>query len=73
MVIIWGIILIGTGWANNFATLVALRVLLGALEAPVAPGNFIILTMWYTRDEQPVRAGLFYTGNYLDTLLGVYI
>ena len=63
MIITWGIILIGTGWAKNFATLVALRVLLGALEAPVAPGNFIILTMWYTRAEQPVRAGLFYTGS----------
>ena len=59
MVIIWGIILIGTGWAKNFATLIVLRVLLGALEAPVAPGNFIILTMWYTRAEQPVRTGLF--------------
>ncbi|KAI8316777.1 putative transporter [Colletotrichum sp. SAR11_59] len=34
----------------------------GALEAPVAPGNFIIMTMWYTREEQPIRAGLFYTG-----------
>ncbi|KAJ0337442.1 hypothetical protein COL154_013129 [Colletotrichum chrysophilum] len=33
-----------------------------ALEAPVAPGNFIIMTMWYTREEQPIRAGLFYTG-----------
>ncbi|KAK1657224.1 major facilitator superfamily domain-containing protein [Colletotrichum godetiae] len=38
------------------------HVLLGALEAPVAPGNFIIMTMWYTRREQPVRVGLFYTG-----------
>ncbi|KAH8893996.1 MFS general substrate transporter [Thozetella sp. PMI_491] len=65
--IIWGFVLIGTGFAQNFATLIVLRILLGALEAPVAPGNFILMTMWYNRKEQPVRAGLFYTG--LATLL----
>lgn len=63
VMVLWGFLLIGAGFANNFATMVATRVLLGALEAPVAPGNFIIMTMWYTRREQPVRAGLFYTGQ----------
>jgi ACS family allantoate permease-like MFS transporter len=60
--LIWGVILIGTGFANNFATLIALRVLLGALEAPIVPGNFLILGMWYTRREQPIRTGLMFTG-----------
>lgn len=46
---IWGIVLIGTGFSNNFATLIALRVLLGALEAPVVPGNYLIVGMWYSR------------------------
>ncbi|KAL6354254.1 hypothetical protein LRP88_11580 [Fusarium phalaenopsidis] len=40
------------------------RILLGALETPVAPGNFLIMTMWYTREEQPAGAGLFYTGSF---------
>ncbi|CAG9990883.1 unnamed protein product [Clonostachys byssicola] len=60
--ILWGLILIGTGFANNFASLMALRVLLGALEAPIVPGNFLVLGMWYTRREQPLRTGLMYTG-----------
>ncbi|KAM5342279.1 hypothetical protein ACJ41O_013245 [Fusarium nematophilum] len=60
--LLWGFILIGTGFASNFATLIALRVLLGALEAPIVPGNFLILGMWYTRREQPIRTGLMYTG-----------
>ncbi|VUC25519.1 unnamed protein product [Clonostachys rosea] len=60
--ILWGLILIGTGFANNFASLIALRVLLGALEAPIVPGNFLVLGMWYTRREQPLRTGLMYTG-----------
>ncbi|KAH7313029.1 major facilitator superfamily domain-containing protein [Rhexocercosporidium sp. MPI-PUGE-AT-0058] len=59
---VWGIVLIGTGFANNFATLLAVRVLLGAVEAPILPGNFLILGMWYPRREQPIRTGLMYTG-----------
>lgn len=59
---LWGCILIATGFANNFASLVALRVILGALEAPIIPGNFLVLGMWYTRREQPIRTGLMYTG-----------
>lgn len=60
--LLWGIVLIGTGFANNFPTLIALRVLLGALEAPIVPGNFLVLGMWYSRQEQPIRTGLMYTG-----------
>lgn len=46
---IWGLVLIGTGFARNFETLIALRVLLGVLEAPIVPGNFLIVGMWYNR------------------------
>ncbi|KAH7242860.1 putative allantoate permease [Fusarium solani] len=58
----WGFALIGAGFSKSFAPMVITRILPGALEAPVAPGNFLIMTMWYTREEQPGRAGLFYTG-----------
>lgn len=47
--LMWGIVLIGTGFAKNFETLIALRVLLGVLEAPIVPGNFLIVGMWYSR------------------------
>lgn len=63
VMVIWGFVLIGAGFTQSFVPMVVTRVLLGALEAPVAPGNFIIMTMWYTREEQPIRAGLFYTGQ----------
>lgn len=46
--LMWGIVLIGTGFAKNFETLIALRLLLGALEAPIVPGNFLIIGMWYS-------------------------
>ncbi|OAA35722.1 Major facilitator superfamily domain, general substrate transporter [Beauveria brongniartii RCEF 3172] len=59
---LWGIILIATGFANNFPTLIALRVMLGALEAPIVPGNYLLISMFYSRSEQPLRTGLMYTG-----------
>lgn len=61
--LLWGIVLIGTGFANNFPTLIALRVILGALEAPIVPGNFLIISMWYPRREQPLRTGLMYVSH----------
>lgn len=60
----WGFIVIGTGFAENFATLLICRIFLGVLEAPVAPSNLIVMTMWYNRQEQPVRAALFFTGPF---------
>lgn len=47
--VIWGLVLIGTGFSKNFETLIALRVLLGVLEAPIVPGNLLIVGMWYSR------------------------
>lgn len=73
VMIIWGFVLVGAGFCNNFASIMVTRVLLGALEAPVAPGNFIIMTMWYTRKEQPLRAGMFYTGQCLTLQLVVHV
>jgi ACS family allantoate permease-like MFS transporter len=47
--VLYGFVLIGTGFANNFASLMVLRVLLGVFEAPIVPGNFLVLGMWYSR------------------------
>ncbi|KAL6241270.1 hypothetical protein RBB50_011743 [Rhinocladiella similis] len=59
---LWGVLLIGSGFVNSFSQLMACRFLLGLLEAPVVPSNMLILSMWYTRPEQALRYGLMYTG-----------
>ena len=48
---------------NSFHTLAALRALGGAAEACSDPAFMIITQMWYTRRQQPVRIGLWYTAN----------
>ncbi|KAK9420002.1 hypothetical protein SUNI508_06761 [Seiridium unicorne] len=59
--LLWGIILLATAYTHSFAAIVTLRVLLGVLEAPLIPGGYLMLTMWYTRNEQALRSGLMYT------------
>ncbi|KAI1849649.1 hypothetical protein JX266_004598 [Neoarthrinium moseri] len=61
VIFLWGIILIATAYSHSFAAMITLRVLLGVLEAPIIPGGYLMLTMWYTRNEQALRSGLMYT------------
>lgn len=48
---------------HNAAGLIATRFFLGFMEAGVAPGFSIIVSMWYKRSEQPIRNGVWFLGN----------
>jgi MFS family permease len=56
--------------AKNFGQLLALRFLAGAAEACSDPSFMLITSMWYTRKQQPVRIGLWYTANGFGIALG---
>ncbi|KAL7796320.1 major facilitator superfamily domain-containing protein [Trichoderma afarasin] len=58
-VILWGLCLALNSVCKTYASLVALRVLLGIFEACVSPSMIIIICMWYKRREQPLRIGFF--------------
>ncbi|KIW91200.1 uncharacterized protein Z519_08095 [Cladophialophora bantiana CBS 173.52] len=78
-VILWGIVVSLNCVCHNFASIVALRVLLGMFESCVAPRqvrswfepkmcltaySLVILTaMWYKRHEQVSRMGIWYQGT----------
>lgn len=47
--LLWGSVIIGFGFAKNWTTLVALRLVLGILEAGYFPGCVYLLSTWYTR------------------------
>lgn len=49
--------------ARNFAELAVLRALSGAAEACADPSFMLITAMWYTRRQQPLRIGIWYTAN----------
>ncbi|KAF2757192.1 putative MFS allantoate transporter [Pseudovirgaria hyperparasitica] len=69
-IFMWGVFLMMQAAAKNFAGLAALRAISGAAEACSDPAFMLITSMWYTRREQPVRIGLWYTANGFGIALG---
>lgn len=68
--IAWGIVLITTPACRSFAGIATNRFLLGALEATVNPGFVLMMSMWYTSAEQPLRLEIYYCTNGVATMFG---
>ncbi|KAK7462345.1 hypothetical protein VKT23_007946 [Stygiomarasmius scandens] len=58
---VWGVIVTLQGSVTTYAELVALRVLLGAVEGPMAPGIVLYLSGFYTRKELSLRVAIFFS------------
>lgn len=56
IVVIWGAISIGNGFAQNYATVIACRLILGMCEAAFSPCLILYMTMFYRRDELSLRS-----------------
>ncbi|EZF32340.1 transporter [Trichophyton mentagrophytes] len=69
-IFMWGFFLMLQAACKNFTTLAVLRTLAGAAEACSDPGFLLVTSMWYTRKEQPVRLGLWYTANGFGIAIG---
>ena len=46
---LWGAVMIGMGFVNDWQGLAALRIVLGILEAGFFPSCVYLLSTWYTR------------------------
>jgi sugar phosphate permease len=53
----WGIVATLTGLVNSYGALIAVRLILGALEAGLFPGLNVFLTLFYTKHELAMRVG----------------
>ena len=71
--IIWGIILITTPACSSFAGIAVNRFLLGSFEAVVNPAFVLIMSIWYTAAEQPLRLEAYYCTNGIATMFGGYV
>ncbi|CBF84634.1 putative MFS transporter [Aspergillus nidulans FGSC A4] len=69
-IFIWGVMLCCSAAVQNYAGLLALRVLLGTAEAVIAPALTIYTSMWYTPAEASPRFGLWYCGLGTGQILG---
>lgn len=70
MVACWGTCVACTAACNSYGALVAVRFLLGAFESTISPSLILITSMWYKREEQPARVGLWYIGVGMGKVLG---
>ncbi|KAJ5432136.1 uncharacterized protein N7458_011292 [Penicillium daleae] len=69
-IFLWGFFLMLQAAAKNFTQLAVLRVISGAAEACSDPAFMLITSMWYTRRQQPIRIGLWYTANGFGIAIG---
>lgn len=68
--LIWGVILACHAATKSFTGILIVRFFLGAAESSVSPGFSLITGMWYRREEQPLRHGLWFTGNSAASAIG---
>ncbi|KAI0456323.1 putative allantoate permease [Xylaria acuta] len=69
-VLLWGVLVTSTAACRNFASLVAVRILLGAFEAVITPALILITSQWYTRRESTPRYGIWYCGLGAGQIIG---
>lgn len=62
-IMVWGSILLLTPAVTSWRGLIAQRFFLGFVESSVSPGFVLITKMWYKREEQPVRLGIWYSAT----------
>jgi MFS family permease len=72
-VIAWGSVLMLTAAGSNFGSLASCRFFLGVFEAPITTCFMMIVSMWYMREQQPFRAGIFYCCNGVGAMVSVLL
>lgn len=66
----WGLIATLTGLVDSYASLIACRLLLGAVEAGLFPGLNVYLTFFYTKHELALRVGYLFVSAAIAGALG---
>jgi MFS family permease len=66
----WGLVAVFTGFVNNFAALVACRLLLGFFEAGLFPGIMLYLTTFYNKKHISLRNAYFYSISAISGAVG---
>lgn len=61
-VVLWGVTVACTAACSSFGSLLAVRIILGSLEAVISPALVLITTTWYQRGEASPRYGIWYCG-----------
>jgi MFS family permease len=63
MVLLWGMVTTCMATTHSFATLATCRFFLGAFETCLSPILTVLVSQYWTRKEQPLRASLWWAGG----------
>ncbi|KAH0587319.1 hypothetical protein H2248_006120 [Termitomyces sp. 'cryptogamus'] len=66
----WGAVLACTAACTSFTGLIIVRTFLGIFECVCQPAFVFLATMWYTREEQALVIGAFYSMNGFQQCVG---
>lgn len=69
MVMLWGVILMLTCIVTDWRGLYVQRFALGFVESAVSPGFVALTRQWYTKQEQPIRLGIWYSATGLFSIV----
>ncbi|KAM3414104.1 putative transporter [Cercospora zeina] len=69
-IILWGLVLACFAAAKDFSGAVAIRFFLGLTESAVTPGFALLTSQWYTKAEQGVRTGIWFSFNGIAQIIG---
>lgn len=58
--LLWGAVMLGSGFVHKWIDLIAIRILIGVLEAGFFPGCAYLLSCWYPRYDLQKRNAIFY-------------
>ncbi|KAF9887740.1 hypothetical protein FE257_009693 [Aspergillus nanangensis] len=61
LIVVWGSLCCLMAAVSNFAGLMALRFVLGCVEAGFAPGVLFLMSSWYTKAEQARRYAVYWS------------
>ncbi|MBQ0131825.1 MAG: MFS transporter, partial [Comamonas sp.] len=63
--IFWSAATLLMGFGTSFVVLVALRLLVGAVEAPAYPINYRVVTAWFPERERATAIGFYTSGQFV--------
>ncbi|KAH8647926.1 MFS transporter [Xylariales sp. PMI_506] len=66
----WGVVATLTGAVRGYGGLIAVRLVMGVLEAGLFPGLVMYLTMFYTRNQLAVRIGYLFIASAIAGAVG---
>ncbi|KAE8374448.1 pantothenate transporter [Aspergillus bertholletiae] len=69
-VVVWGGVCMCLAAASTFSSFMAVRFILGLTEGAVSPAFVTLTSIWYKKEEHPLRIGLWVSCNGLAQVIG---